>query len=705
TSVKNGVVTLSRPIDSRTDITGKIRLMRFGPFQKPFLADGVTPNPAFRATMDGWLSYIKNACSIAKSIYGSDQFDLEIWNELIYSYTFLDADNYYQTSPDVTATGNTRQEILKETGAFIKNPANGFTNVRITNGFANQSPYPSAQGNPDGITALSKHDYTPHQRIYPGDLEYTTLAPLDALLQRNTKNSSPPWIDSFVPSYVAHYPEEWQSALFTEAQTRDMSPITTYISGAAHGTNATNANGQKSQVWETEWGTEVLPDPQGLQPTTTGGGPKHKYTWDQPSLKYIQAKSDIRYLSSYVNKGLSVVDFFSATARGELRMVDSNFLNQIDSNPSVYPGDSAGGTIMQTLQRFTNAFSAAKPITAPINLSLNQLDDYTGNIQFKGNGSLQYPNLYNRDMFGFFPYQLTNTSFLIPVYVQTLDIEKIYNSGDTNVTKFDMPSETYRLTIGRLNSNAVNSVSLYDPLTQAKPGVNILSRSSNNLVIEVPVTDSPRLLYISLNPNFSPPTIKKPTVNITNPINGTSVSGKINVQANATSDLSTSVVSTQFFLNGKQLSHLIFPPSSCNINCPAFSYTWDTSTLLGGQYTLIAVVQDGLGNTVQSLPITVTVTNSIAKPTINIVTPYDKAIVSGKVIIQSTATTDPSTSVKNVQYFLDKLPLSSLLTNGPTYTYSWDTSITTATRHTLQALVFDNLGNKAYSKTFLIKVR
>ena len=66
----------------------------------------------------------------------------------------------------------------------------------------------------------------------------------------------------------------------------------------------------------------------------------------------------------------------------------------------------------------------------------------------------------------------------------------------TDPTRFDLPAETYRLTIGGVTGKGA-AVSATDPLTGQAVQVKVISGSGDQLVVELPVTDSPRLLTIS----------------------------------------------------------------------------------------------------------------------------------------------------------------------------------------------------------------
>ncbi len=88
-----------------------------------------------------------------------------------------------------------------------------------------------------------------------------------------------------------------------------------------------------------------------------------------------------------------------------------------------------------------------------------------------------------------------------------------------------------------------------------------------------------------------------PTVSMTSPANGATVSGSVLVSANATDNVA--VAQVQFMLDGANLgAALIAPP---------YSRTWDASTATAGSHTLTAVARDAAGNTRTATSITVTI--------------------------------------------------------------------------------------------------
>lgn len=61
----------------------------------------------------------------------------------------------------------------------------------------------------------------------------------------------------------------------------------------------------------------------------------------------------------------------------------------------------------------------------------------------------------------------------------------------------DLLQSRYRLTIGGLRRGARVKVSATDPLTGGPVAVRRLSARGGRLVVELALTDSPRLLYVS----------------------------------------------------------------------------------------------------------------------------------------------------------------------------------------------------------------
>jgi hypothetical protein len=84
------VATLSKPLSSALPAGAhKGSTLLYAPFGPPELSNG-QPNPAFQATLQGWLSYVATVCKEAASIFGPKGYDLEVWNEVSFGSQFLE---------------------------------------------------------------------------------------------------------------------------------------------------------------------------------------------------------------------------------------------------------------------------------------------------------------------------------------------------------------------------------------------------------------------------------------------------------------------------------------------------------------------------------------------------------------------------------------------------------------------------------------
>ncbi len=520
----DGTVQLSAPLGEIWQSTTKTKVIEsldagplevetllYEPFQAEKLADG-TPNPAFNRTMQGWLSYVGVVTNKVKELLGSEEFDVEVWNELSFGSRFLELRDYYRPSIGEGLNGGWNEDaILKGTVDYIRDPAHGVPNIGIGNGFSNQSPGWGPEDSPAGLTAQDKHPYA-GARFFPSGEGTEGLRPLNGLGEQSG-TSVPPglWKAAFTPTYTAFFPEYYLSAIPNQTLTRDLSPTPTWYAGSMHGRNVNTPGGGPLEHWI----TEVNLNPKG------GYVPN----LSARDIRHIQAKSILRYLVAYVNKGMTAIDFFAAsdTAFG---LVEPEFFSSLRSHPTDYPGVTAAGETIEAVGRLTKGFSDG-PITSHRELTLDSLTQLTDNRQFNGNGTPQYPPLYNRDVFAFLPFQASQSRFVIPVYVMTRNVSQNYQSTDsTDPTRFDLPAEPYRMVIGGIDGSKTD-VSASDPLTGDAIPVEVLARSDSDITVEMPVTDSPRLLTIQEGvppveppPTEPPPTVEPPQGGTTPPAHG-----------------------------------------------------------------------------------------------------------------------------------------------------------------------------------------
>ena len=482
----DGTATLARPLPEALE-AGRhaAATLRFVPFTRPLLLDG-RPNPSFERTLAGWLRYVGTVTRAAQEVMGSQRFDVEIWNELTFGSDFLFAERYFGPSGKL-GSGDAPREILERTVRFIRDPRNGVPRVGIGNGFANQTPFDAGSTSPRGLTAIDKHPYYPLRR-FPEDAVYNAIAPLDAVGRPRfevdgRRGREPIRRDGFTPEYDSFFPEYPLTAIQTEHLVRDLSPITTSLYDTPHGRRTRPKASQAPEMWITE--TNL--DPAGSDPSNPLAPAERPLARMSPSeVERMQAKAALRYYTAFVNKGVAAM-FLYAAKDPNLGLVDPAFFAALKSGS--YPGADRGGETPRAVARLVRALEGPPAQEAIRPLSLLRIADDRGGKQFEGDGSETRPALYDRDVVGFFPFQTRAGEYVCAAYVMTRSLARRYD-GDT----LDLPEETFRLTIGGLGPDTLVTAS--DPLTARGVAVKVISRGRDRIEVELPLTDSPRLLKL-----------------------------------------------------------------------------------------------------------------------------------------------------------------------------------------------------------------
>ncbi|MGZ8222649.1 MAG: Ig-like domain-containing protein, partial [Methylobacter sp.] len=189
---------------------------------------------------------------------------------------------------------------------------------------------------------------------------------------------------------------------------------------------------------------------------------------------------------------------------------------------------------------------------------------------------------------------------------------------------------------------------------------------------------------VSVTVNNSVVDATPPTVSLSAPADGTTVSGSsVTVSASAADNFA--VAGVQFKLDGANLG-------SEDTTAP-YSISWDTATALDGGHALTAVALDATGNAATSSAVSVAVNNAVdtAPPTVSMTAPAAGATVSGTAATVSASASD-NIGVAGVQFKLDGVNLGAEDTAAP-YSISWDTTEVLDGGHTLTAAVRDAAGN------------
>ncbi len=174
----------------------------YAPFQSPKLANG-QPNPAFQATLAGWLGYVAAVCKEAASIVGPEGYDLEVWNELSFGSQFLNAENYYSQVPE--EQGEAAYAVGSENGLEANASTEAGANAEAGAGpeteqgteaedgpeTENELEAEPAEGAVAALSALAKaNTATPHKRVVSKEIRKALLAETVAFV-RNPANGIP----------------------------------------------------------------------------------------------------------------------------------------------------------------------------------------------------------------------------------------------------------------------------------------------------------------------------------------------------------------------------------------------------------------------------------------------------------------------------------------------------------------------------------
>lgn len=177
-----------------------------------------------------------------------------------------------------------------------------------------------------------------------------------------------------------------------------------------------------------------------------------------------------------------------------------------------------------------------------------------------------------------------------------------------------------------------------------------------------------------------------PTVNITNPGDGNTLSGSTSIDANA-SDSQTSVTDININLDGSP-----FDSSMAS----SISSSWDTTTGSDGQKTIEVTATDEAGN-VGSSTITVSVDNN--GPTITFNTLSAGTTVSGSSQTVDPTASDAGSSVASMTLFIDRNQETNV--SGSSISATWDTTLSPDGKVRVDVEATDDSGNTSTESIYV----
>ena len=186
------------------------------------------------------------------------------------------------------------------------------------------------------------------------------------------------------------------------------------------------------------------------------------------------------------------------------------------------------------------------------------------------------------------------------------------------------------------------------------------------------------------------PDTTAPTVAVSAPASNSTVSGTVSVTASASDNVG--VTKVEFYVNGALQAADTATP---------YLYSWNTSALAAGAYTLMAKAYDAAGNVGQSSNVVVNIVKDTTAPTVSLTAPGNGTTLSGTVAI--TASASDNIGVTKVEFYAN----GSLLYAGNVapYSYSWNTTSVADGSYPLTAKAYDAAGNIGQSPAVTITVK
>lgn len=252
--------------------------------------------------------------------------------------------------------------------------------------------------------------------------------------------------------------------------------------------------------------------------------------------------------------------------------------------------------------------------------------------------------------------------------------------------------------VAESNPVAVATATISTPVTAGRYYVEI--SSSGYLDVSQPggYTETGSVGQYNVTGTYQASTVADttaPTVNMTSPTNGTTVSGTIAISATAMDEVGVSRV--EFYRGG------VFINS--NTTAP-FSIPFDTTTVANGSTSFSAKAYDAAGNIGNSSSVSVTVNNTvtdITAPVVTVTSPKNGTVITAKtssVTVKGSAT-DNSGTISKIEVYINNTLKSSASSNS--ISYRWTTKGLAQGTYNITLKAYDAAGNIGQSSVSVTK--
>jgi chitinase len=177
-------------------------------------------------------------------------------------------------------------------------------------------------------------------------------------------------------------------------------------------------------------------------------------------------------------------------------------------------------------------------------------------------------------------------------------------------------------------------------------------------------------------------------VAIAQPLTSALASDLVPVSINAPENYG--VTRVQFLVNGLQVAELAAPP---------YLYSWDTSTLVRGDYVISVKAFDAAGNQAASQELTVGVAGDTVPPVVSFAAPANST-AGGSVVLSASAR--DNVNVTRTEIYLDGILVNA--SEQGSVSYTWDTLSGSNGPHLLSAKAYDAAGNVGFCDPLAVTV-
>jgi predicted dithiol-disulfide oxidoreductase (DUF899 family) len=190
-----------------------------------------------------------------------------------------------------------------------------------------------------------------------------------------------------------------------------------------------------------------------------------------------------------------------------------------------------------------------------------------------------------------------------------------------------------------------------------------------------------------------------PTVSVTAPTGGSTVSGtSVGMSANA-ADIDGSVTKVDFKVDGVTVG-------TDTSSAGGWTFSWNSTTATNGAHSVTATATDNQDAATTSVVVNVTVNNTVANvpPTVSVTAPANGSTVSGSSVSLAANAADTDGSVSKVDFKVDGVTVGTDTSSAGGWTFNWNSTTATTGAHTITATATDNQNATTTSTVITITV-